>query len=85
MKLIFCPRCGDIIALRAERRTCVCGASYGQYLDDVNAVYGGQAIPLGIANQSFAQAVRHQPDHGQGQRFDAFVIPKICPTMTRVG
>lgn len=82
--MILCPKCNDVVKLRAEPRTCACGASYGRYIDDVQAVYGGQAIPLGIANESLAWAVRCQPEAGKGERFDAFVIPKACPTMRRM-
>jgi hypothetical protein len=46
----------------------------------VNARYGGDAVPLGILNQSFGTALKNRPIHGDGERFDAFVIPKICPT-----
>lgn len=81
MKLIFCPQCRDIVALHRQLRTCLCGRAYGQYVDEVNAIYGGGAVPLGIANASLAHALQHRPESGRGVRFEAFVIPKRCPSM----
>lgn len=83
MKLIFCKRCEDVIKCTNKCRTCQCGASGGQYLDDLNAVYWGKAVPLGFANSSLVYALRNQPQRGDGCRFEAFVIPKICPTFTK--
>jgi hypothetical protein len=80
MKLIYCPNCYDIVKCQKTDRTCQCGQSGGRYLDDLNAIYWGKAIPLGLANSSFVRALRNQPDEGMGERFEAFVIPKICPT-----
>lgn len=84
MKLLFCPQCQDIVRLfRKTRRRCECGACSGQYLDELNAVYSGPAIPLGFSNPSFVDALHHQPQEGWGRNFEAFVIPKICPTFIR--
>lgn len=76
MKLIFCPDCHDILALRKEARECECGASFGQYLDSINARIGGKAIPIGFANRSFIEALTHRPSNGMGATFTAFVIPE---------
>lgn len=85
MKLMYCPNCNDVLALRRIRRECQCGRSYGFYEDvgpiAVNAVIGGEAIALGFANLSFKFALVNRPKEGMGKRFDAFVIPKICPTI----
>lgn len=81
MKLILCRRCLDVLRLRFDKRECACGASWGVYNDDLNATIGGQAIPLGFANSSFVAAVQDQPESGLGRRFEAFVIPKQCPTI----
>ena len=86
MKMIFCPspNCNDVVLLRqGKRRTCECGQSWGEYTDDLNAVIGGKAIPLGFSNKSFVHAVKFQPEGGQGKTFEAFVIPKHCPTIQR--
>ena len=80
MKLILCPHCQDVRKLDAELTICRCGKSCGKYLNDLDAVYGGSAIPLGFENSSLVSAIRHQPKQGMGERFTAFVIPKECPT-----
>ena len=86
MKLIFCPNCHDIISLRWELRRCSCGESWGYYRDDgINSVIGGGAIPLGIANDSFTKALKNRPTHGQGERFEAFVIPESCGSVVDEG
>lgn len=82
MKLIFCPECQDVVRLHSKVRSCECRASHGKYIDPVNAVIGGRAIPLGIANSSLARSLRRQPETGTGEPFTAFVIPKVCPTVS---
>lgn len=84
MKLIYCPHCYDIVKLHRQVTTCECGKSFGAYLDDLHAVYFGDAIPLGIDNPSFVSALENQPASGDGTRFEAFVIPKRCLTFTRM-
>jgi hypothetical protein len=83
LKLIYCPHCNDIVKLRGEAwRACYCGKSRGVYAeDDWHATISGAAIPVGVANFSFYEALRCQPEAGQGERFTAFVIPKSCPTI----
>ena len=83
MKLLFCPVCQDVKKLlERRRRVCICGESWGQYTDDLNAVLGGKALPLGIDNMTFVDAYHHIPEHGQGARFQAFFIEKKCPTVS---
>lgn len=85
MKLIMCKSCFDIVKCLKTGRTCQCGRSGGQYADDgLNATYWGDAIPLGFANSSLVDALESQPANGWGQRFEAFVIPMICPTFKRI-
>ena len=85
MKLLYCKKCHDIILLRkGVRRVCECRKTRGIYIDDLNAEYDGEhAVPLGFDNKSFLQAIKDQPSEGMGQRFEAFVIPKSCPTFVR--
>ncbi len=85
MKLLYCTNCHDIILLRKEvRRFCECRKTRGIYIDDLNAEYDGEfAIPLGVSNQPFIWAVEDQPSEGMGERFEAFVIPRSCPTFVR--
>lgn len=84
MKLLFCPKCQDVLKLADFKRECECGKSFGYYTDSVNAVVGGKAIPVGFANYSFIQATKEQPEEGLGKTFEAFVIPKYVPSITRV-
>lgn len=81
MKLIFCPHCRDIVLLRKQMRICECGMSGGHYLDHINAVVTGDAIPIGITNDSFIKAVLNRPKLGMGKEFVAFVIPEITHTV----
>lgn len=81
MKLLFCKECQDVVKLLPDRRYCACGKSFGNYLDDLSAVIGGAAVPLGFENSSLAKALRERPAEGLGQRFEAFVIPLKCPTI----
>lgn len=85
MKLIFCSECWDVFKLARHVRSCECGKCNGQYEEDgLNAWYTGEsAIPLGFANNSLATACMEQPLEGWGKTFNAFVIPKICPTMEK--
>ena len=85
MKLLLCLECHDIFKLDCKERACKCGKTQGMYQEDgLNANYRGPCIPLGFANSSLVSAIRNQPEAGLGERFEAFVIPKKCPTMNRV-
>jgi len=85
MKLLFCNTCRDIVKLSRTTRTCQCGSTGGHYREDgLNAVYYGPAIPLGFANSSFYEAIDSQPEYGMGINYNAFVIPKVCPTMVHI-
>lgn len=83
MKPVMCLLCQDVFKLDYKIRECKCGDSWGYYEEDgLHAVYGGaDAVPLGIANESLASAIRYRPSEGIGRTFDAFVIPKNCDTM----
>ena len=85
MKLIFCPVCHDIVKLTIKAtRSCLCDSSWGNYeADGLHATYGGDAIPLGIENRSFFNAVNNQPESGMGGEFEAFVIPTECATFKK--
>lgn len=85
IKLFLCPDCDDIVKLRTEIiRTCYCGHSSGVYeKDGLHATIGGKAIPLGFKNSGLWFALQNRPTSGQGICFEAFVIPKICDTVTK--
>jgi len=81
MKLLYCSKCGDVFNLVMDRwKFCRCGKVRGRYMDEINAVYSG-GIPIGFNNFSFYPALKNQPESGLGREFEAFVIPKDCPTM----
>jgi hypothetical protein len=85
MKLIFCPKCNDIIKLNYNDQTCSCKTSGGYYLTNgLNAEYWGNAIPIGINWSSFLNTIKYQPQQGQGKTFEAFVIPFKCKTMKKI-
>ncbi len=86
MKLLYCRHCHDVIKLLSHERHCDCGACGGHYINDLDAVFWGDtAVPLGFDNPSFARALEAQPGGpGEGERFTAFVIPQVCPTMTKL-
>jgi hypothetical protein len=82
MKLIFCPECQDVVKLLDRPRRCDCGQSWGSYMEDgLHAEIAGKAIPIGFNNSTLAQALKVRPASGMGARFEAFVIPKDCPTI----
>lgn len=83
MKLIFCPECSDIVRLFSMKRYCRCYASWGRYVDDLNAEIFGKAMAIGIDNITFKDALKNQPEEDNGPRFIAFVFPRKCPTVTR--
>jgi len=83
MKLFYCPKCKSIASLSKEPRFCDCHRSGGVYTDDIHAEIWGAAIPLGIANDSFLQALQERPDKGLGKEFIAFVIPRHCVSIRR--
>lgn len=83
MKLIFCPKCGDLFKLSQSTKKCLCKKSYGKYLDGLNAEIGGNAVPVGINNISFLEALYKRPLDGEGSRFEAFVIPVRCETVLK--
>lgn len=84
MKLIYCPNCQDVLKLRQQQtnRRCGCGKSFGRYIDEHHAVIGGNAVPIGFAWDSFADALANRPAVGDGRRFQAWVMPLQVPSMT---
>ena len=81
MKLLYCTICMDVVTLCLEKRSCFCGRSRGVYTDRINATIKGPCVPLGISNSSLMEAIREQPEEGNGAEFVAFVIPKKCYTV----
>jgi hypothetical protein len=86
MKLLYCTKCGSVFNLDYAVKTCLCGETKGYYDEDgINATYSGEnSYPIGIDNITFRIALVQQPESGRGWKFDAFVIPKDCPTFEKV-
>lgn len=86
MKLIFCPKCQDVVKFSMKvKRYCRCGASWGYYTDDINAVCGGDTIPIALHNTQLGEAIRRRPKRGLGSRFEAWVIPVHCKSVKQGG
>ena len=85
MKLLLCSKCSDIIKLGDKvNRHCACGKSWGRYTDDINAVYGGESIMIGLSNPSLAYAIRKKPrQDGWGNEFEGFTIPEDASSVQR--
>lgn len=87
--MIYCTKCHDVRKihlydfLEDKKTHCTCGESWGYYIDKINAFYGGLAIPLGINNMFFKNAISNQPEEGDGKIFESFVIPKKCKTFIK--
>lgn len=78
MKLIYCLKCRDVVALYVptKKRYCQCRKSWGFYKDNRKAKVGGFAVPLGIVDLPSAVANRQDK---KSTRVNAFVIEKRCP------
>lgn len=84
MKLLFCTNCNDLFSLDLSLKKCSCGETKGKYKDHVNAVYWGiYAVPVGMSNHSFFEAIRKQTESGDGIEFKSFVIPVKCNTFEK--
>ena len=85
MKLIFCPKCQDMVKLLHDKRYCSCKASWGWYeKDGRNAVIGGEAIPIGIDNSQFVPALKEADDtKDRSHYFGAWVFGSLPDTIKR--
>jgi len=54
MKLIKCPDCDDIVAMRPWTKQCKCGKVKGRYTDNnITLEVQGKPVVLGINNSDF--------------------------------
>ncbi len=93
MKLIFCLKCNDLVALRREPRACQCGESGGVYVDRSVAEISGPCIPIGIHNKELLSAIKDQFEYGDlkeqfrgeplGRNIAAWVIPTASSRIVR--
>lgn len=84
MKLLHCDRCGDVIRLFREPRSCKCGASRGAYDSDGKSAWHTGGVPLGFSTKIFEEALAARPQRGRGRKILAFIIPVECKTMREV-
>lgn len=85
MKLLFCPLCGDVRALRCEECKCSCGESRGKMLDEIRGEYSGCAVPLGINNSTLSAALGQWLTYRGNHEITAFTIPTTAPTINMTG
>ena len=82
MKLFYCPECQDILKFgsryKSHFRVCDCGKSGARYIDDIRGQLIGKAIPIGVDNPTFGNAILERPLFGRGSMFTVFVIPEQC-------
>jgi hypothetical protein len=57
---------------------CDCGESSGQYINNLDAEFSGNATMIGFNNSQFLQALRTK-----GSDFLAFTIKEPCQTFKR--
>lgn len=93
MKLLMCPTCLDIFNLTLETKTCVCGQSYGKYVNDLDVEISEIAIPIAFSSTSFDEALYRQRIENKyakddtcckGQEFTAFFIPEWAKSIRRI-
>jgi hypothetical protein len=87
MKLMLCPKCGDLVLMRLELRACSCGAAKGRYLDDRSTVEQTEgSISIAMHNGDLHTAVdayRQAPDAWRPAFcFRAYLNPR-CETDVR--
>ena len=83
MKLLYCKDCSDLIELNLNERTCICGKTKGRYIDNVNAVYSGNCIPMGVNNNFLLVARRLYEEFPGNYSIELFTIPEDCKTMKK--
>ena len=84
----------DVFNLTMTEKTCSCGKSSGQYIDNLNAEIKGNCQGIGFANNKFKIAYQMQkmeddaqkgkPSCCAGVEFTAFFIPESATSIRRV-
>lgn len=58
MRLLFCPKCSDVVKLEYKRRYCRCRKSFGKYTSKGGAIrLSKHAVNLAIGNGSVPFAI----------------------------
>jgi hypothetical protein len=66
-----------------KEKSCSCGKTKGKYVDNLNAEYSGDGVPIGFRNGEFIKSVVKQHKYGFGDDFAAFTIRRECPTFVK--
>lgn len=86
MKALFCRNCGDLkMLLPNRRRHCFCKLSFGRYLKNGKARYGGPAMLVGIDQPEIEMWRGPFVDTPQYVIHRAFAIPETASTVEYVG
>lgn len=56
MKLLYCRSCHDVFSLGYKLKQCSCQETGGLYTDELNAIYFGDALPMGLDSFSLDDA-----------------------------
>jgi len=85
MKLLLCPRCGDVRKLRYNETRCECGASWGSYAPDgLKATIGGEALCLGLGNLALDAAIcAHRVEPVEQYTLTAWMMRDGAPNVER--
>ena len=76
MKLFLCKMCTDVQQFNRQRRTCSCGATWGELKKDHDSVLcSKEAVVIGVSNLVLMTAIvtRNRPDNLS--KVDAWVFP----------
>ena len=99
MKLLFCVSCGDVLALKGQKRSCECGQSSGRYIDQLNAEVSGPCFVLAFLNREFFGIVSEQLSRGdleeklvsppyvgetKGRVFTGILVPESASSLKRL-
>lgn len=87
MKALFCKNCGDLkMLLPDQKRFCYCKLSFGRYLKNGKARYGGPALLIGIDDLTIENNFRATVTaDGPPIVFEAYRIPETSKTVEFVG
>jgi hypothetical protein len=83
MKLLFCPLCKDVRALRSKPCTCSCGKSRG-WASACTANITGEAKVLTFNLTSLHDAVWNSERDETCKDFHAYVVPETYNSVVKV-
>lgn len=57
MKLLMCTSCFDVVRVRPEPRTCICGATTARYIDNENVEQTAGSVSIALHNHDLRTAL----------------------------